>query len=131
MDVTKIGVIDRAVLVAKKATMTFGTQIATIKTSEKVAKKATIRKEGKQMIKYYDAQSWLREKESRRLKFPAVLFAFAGTVVTCLLAGMVVGVFFGNIFWFCAIGIAVIALPYVLMDNRHDEPHERDDHDAV
>lgn len=75
------------------------------------------------MIKYYDAQSWLREKESRRLKFPlkfpAVLFAFAGTVVTCLLAGMVVGVFFKNIFWFCAIGIAVIALPYVLMDRVH------------
>lgn len=51
MCVTKIGVIDGAVLVAKKATMTFGTQIATIKTSEKVAQKATIRKGGKQMIK--------------------------------------------------------------------------------
>lgn len=71
------------------------------------------------MIKHYDAQSWLREKESRRLKFPAVLFAFVGTVVTCLLAGVVVGVFFGNIFWFCAIGVAVIALPYVLMDRVH------------
>ena len=71
------------------------------------------------MIKYYDAQSWLKEKESRRLKSPAVLFACVGTVLTCLLAGMLVGVFFGNIFWFCAIGIAIIALPYVLMDRVH------------
>lgn len=46
MDMTKIGVINGAVLVSKKVTMTFGTKKATIKTSEKVAQKATIRKGG-------------------------------------------------------------------------------------
>ncbi|MSM38696.1 MAG: hypothetical protein GJT30_03610 [Geobacter sp.] len=70
-------------------------------------------------IKHYDAQSWLKEKEARRLKLPAFLFALFGIVLTCLLAGCLVGVFFRNIFWFCAIGIAVISLPYVLMDRVH------------
>ncbi|SRR6266568_3784937 len=70
-------------------------------------------------IKHYDAQSWLKEKEARRLKFPAFLFSLFGTVLTCLLAGCLVGVFFRNIFWFCAIGIAVISLLYVLMDRVH------------
>lgn len=39
---TKIGAINGADLVSKKATMAFGTQKATIKTSEKVAQKTTI-----------------------------------------------------------------------------------------
>lgn len=70
-------------------------------------------------IKYYDAQSWLKEKEARRLKFPAILFALFGTIFTCVLAGGIVGLFFRDIFWYCAIGIAVISLPYILMDRVH------------
>jgi hypothetical protein len=67
-------------------------------------------------IKHYDAQTWLKEKEARRLKLPAFFFALFGTVLTCLLTGGLVGVFFRHIFWYCSIGIAVISLPYILMD---------------
>jgi hypothetical protein len=70
-------------------------------------------------IKHYDAQAWLKEKEARRLKLPAFFFALFGTAITCLLAGCLVGVIFLNIFLYCAIGIAVISLPYVLMDRVH------------
>lgn len=70
-------------------------------------------------IRHYDAQAWLKEKETRRLKLPAFFFALFGTVLTCLFAGCLVGVFFQSIFWYCAIGIAVISLPYILMDRVH------------
>lgn len=67
-------------------------------------------------IKYYDAQAWLKEKKARRLKLPAFFFALFGTICTCLLVGCLVGLFFQSIFWYCAIGITVISLPYILMD---------------
>ncbi|MBT0664900.1 hypothetical protein KI809_11370 [Geobacter pelophilus] len=51
-------------------------------------------------IKYYDAQQWLRETQPKRAKLPAVL----------------VGLCFLGTFWYWAIGIACISLPYILMD---------------
>jgi hypothetical protein len=67
-------------------------------------------------IKYYDAQQWLRERQPKRAKFPAVLVAIIVTLLTSAVAGLLVGLCFLGTFWYWAIGIAVISLPYILMD---------------
>jgi hypothetical protein len=68
------------------------------------------------VIKYYDAQQWLRERQPKRAKFPAVLVAIFVTLLTSAIAGLLVGLCFLGTFWYWAIGIACISLPYILMD---------------
>jgi hypothetical protein len=68
------------------------------------------------MIKYYDAQKWLRETQPKRAKFPAVLVAIFVTLLTSAFADLLVGLCFPKTFCYWAIGIAVISLPYILMD---------------
>ena len=68
------------------------------------------------MIKHYDAQKWLRETQPKRAKFTAVLVAIFVTLLTSAFAGLRVGLCCSKTFWYWAIGIAVISLPYILMD---------------
>ncbi len=67
-------------------------------------------------IKYYDAQQWLRERQPKRAKLPAVLVATFVTLLTSAVAGLLVGLCFLGTFWYWSIGIACISLPYILMD---------------
>ena len=67
-------------------------------------------------IKYYDAQQWLRETQPKRAKLPAVAVALFVTLLTSAVAGLLVGLCFLGTFWYWAIGIASISLPYILMD---------------
>ena len=68
------------------------------------------------IFKYYDAQQWLRETQPKREKLPAVLVAIFVTLLTSAVAGLLVGICFPETFWYWAIGIAGISLPYILMD---------------
>lgn len=68
------------------------------------------------MIKYYDAQQWLRERQPKRAKLPAVLVAIVVPLLTSVVFGLLVGLCFIGTFWYWAIGIACISLPYILMD---------------
>ena len=67
-------------------------------------------------IKYYNAQQWLRETQTKRAKLPAFLVATVVPLLTSAIAGLLVGLCFLGTFWYWAIGIAVISLPYILMD---------------
>ena len=69
-------------------------------------------------IKYYDAQQWLRETQPqpKRAKLPALLIATSVTILTSVVTGVLVGLFFPETFLYWAIGIAGILLPYILMD---------------
>ena len=67
-------------------------------------------------IKYYDAQKWLRETQPKRAKIPALLVATFVTLLTCIIAGLLVCLCFPKTFWYWAVGIACISLPYILMD---------------
>ena len=67
-------------------------------------------------IKYYDAQQWLSETQPKRAKLPAVAVAIFVTLLTSAVAGLLVGLCFLGTFWYWAIGIACISLPYILMD---------------
>jgi hypothetical protein len=67
-------------------------------------------------IKYYDAQKWLLERQPKRAKLPAVLVAAVVPLLTSAVAGLLVGLCFLATFWYWAIGIAGISLPYILMD---------------
>ena len=58
------------------------------------------------MIKYYDAQKWLRETQPKRAKLPALLVATSVTLLTSAVAGLLVGLCFLGTFWYWAIGIA-------------------------
>jgi len=49
-------------------------------------------------------------------KFIAVVVSFFWTVLPCFLAGCLVGAFFVKFFWYWAIGIAVITLPWLLLN---------------
>jgi hypothetical protein len=49
-------------------------------------------------IKYYDAQQWLRERQPKRTKFPAVLVATTVPLLTSLMSGLLVGLFFPKSF---------------------------------
>ena len=69
-------------------------------------------------IKHYDAQQWLRETQPKRAKLPAVLVAVFVTLLTSAVAGLLVGLCFFGTFWYWAIGIACISLPYILMDRE-------------
>ena len=75
-------------------------------------------------IKYYDAQKWLRETQPKRAKLPAVLVAIIVTLLTSAVAGLLVGLCFLGTFWYWAIGIAVISLPYILMRPLNIEFYE-------
>jgi hypothetical protein len=66
-------------------------------------------------IKYYDAQQWLRETRPNG-QIPAVLVAIFVTLLTSAVAGLLVGLCFLGTFWYWAIGIACISLPYILLD---------------
>ena len=50
-------------------------------------------------IKYYDAQQWLRERQPKRAKFPAVLVSIFVTLLTSAVAGLLVGLCFLGTFW--------------------------------
>jgi len=52
-------------------------------------------------------------------KIVAIFIAVAGTVLPCLLAGAMVGVFFIPSFWYWTLGIAVLALCYIILDRVH------------
>ena len=67
-------------------------------------------------IKYYDAQQWLRERQPKRAKFPAVLVSIFVTLLTSAVAGLLVGLCFLGTFWYWSIGITCLSLPYILMD---------------
>ena len=49
-------------------------------------------------------------------KIAAIVIAFAGTVLPCLLAGAIVGMFFRSSFWYWTLGIAVMAFLYACLD---------------
>lgn len=52
-------------------------------------------------------------------KIYASFTSFFWTVLPCFLAGSLVGIFFIKSFWYWAIGIAVITLPWFLMNRVH------------
>ena len=56
-------------------------------------------------------------------KIVAIFIAVAGTVLPCLLAGAMVGVFFIPSFWYWTLGIAVLALCYIILDRVHLRDH--------
>lgn len=49
-------------------------------------------------------------------KFHAIVISAAGTVLPCLLAGALVGCFFTSSFWYWTLGIAALALIYIILD---------------
>lgn len=57
-------------------------------------------------IKYYDAQQWLRERQPKRAKLPAVLVATVVPLLTSAVTGLMVGLCFLGTFWYWSIGIA-------------------------
>ena len=67
-------------------------------------------------IKYYDTQQWLRVRQPKRAKLAAVLVATVVPLLTSAVAGLLIGLCFLGTFWYWAIGIASISLPYILMD---------------
>lgn len=67
-------------------------------------------------IKYYDAKKWLRETQPKRAKLPALLVATVVTLLASVVGGVLVGLCFPATFWYWAVGIAGISLPYILMD---------------
>lgn len=67
-------------------------------------------------IKYYDAKKWLRETQPKRAKLPALLVATVVTLLASVVGGVLVGLCFTATFWYWAVGIAGISLPYILMD---------------
>jgi hypothetical protein len=53
------------------------------------------------------------------IKFRAFVIASIGTIIPCLLAGSIVGLFFISSFWYWMLGIAFLALGYMLLDRVH------------
>lgn len=49
-------------------------------------------------------------------KFRAFVISAAGTILPCLFAGAIVGLFFRASFWYWTTGIAVLSLFYVCLD---------------
>ena len=49
-------------------------------------------------------------------KFRAFVIAAVGTIIPCLLAGSIVGLFFVTAFWYWTLGIAVLAFFYASLD---------------
>lgn len=49
-------------------------------------------------------------------KFQAIVISAVGTVLPGLLAGALVGCFFTSSFWYWTLGIAALALVYIILD---------------
>lgn len=49
-------------------------------------------------------------------KFAAVAISAVGTALPCLIAGALVGCFFMSSFWYWTLGVAVLALVYIILD---------------
>ena len=49
-------------------------------------------------------------------KMRAIIISAVGTVIPCIIAGAIVGIFFRSSFWYWTLGIAVLALFYVCLD---------------
>ncbi len=53
------------------------------------------------------------------IKIYAIITSFFWTVLPCLLAGSLVGVFFIKSFWYCVLGISTLAFLWCLLDRVH------------
>jgi hypothetical protein len=49
-------------------------------------------------------------------KLQAIVISATGTILPCLLAGALVGCFFRSSFWYWTLGIAALALVYIILD---------------
>jgi len=52
-------------------------------------------------------------------KFMAFVISALGTVLPCLFAGAIVGLFFLTSFWYWTLGIAAISFPWLLLNRVH------------
>ncbi|WP_173201742.1 hypothetical protein [Geobacter sp. SVR] len=52
-------------------------------------------------------------------KFEAIVISAVGTVLPSILVGAIVGLFFMSSFWYWTLGIAVLALCYIILDRVH------------
>ena len=65
----------------------------------------------------YDCQERREDVNSRIIE--AIVISAVGTILPGLLAGALVGLFFKSSFWYWTLGIAAIAIPWVLMNRVH------------
>lgn len=49
-------------------------------------------------------------------KMKAIIISAVGTVIPCIIAGAIVGIFFRSSFWYWTLGIAVLAFLYACLD---------------
>lgn len=49
-------------------------------------------------------------------KMRAIIISAVGTVIPCIIAGAIVGIFFRSSFWYWTLGIAVLAFLYACLD---------------